>query len=207
MHPGHVSVGIETFGESAHSSKPDLGASAIKAMQRVLTLCERVESELLLERRLEESLDRPWVSFNVGQIQGGQAVNLVPDRCELLLGYRPLPGDDSRAVFDRLSAGLAELTLPDGTRVEASIRTLSPALLTPEGLALQRALEGHACHSKLGAASFATDGGNLASLGIQSLIFGPGSIDVAHKANEYVAREALERGVKMVESVIRDRCF
>ena len=207
MHPGHVSVRIETFGESAHSSKPDLGASAIKAMQRVLTLCEEVENELLHERRLEESLDRPWVAFNVGQIQGGQAVNLVPDHCELLLGYRPLPGDDSKAVFNRLTEGIDALPLPEGTRAKASIRTLSPALLTPEGLALQAALEEHACHKKLGAASFATDGGNLASLGIQSLIFGPGSIDVAHKANEYVSREALERGAKMVEAVIRDRCL
>lgn len=207
MHPGHVSLRIETRGESAHSSKPDLGASAIKAMQGVLAVCTQIEEELKSERRLEEALERPWVAFNIGQIQGGQAVNLVPDHCEILLGYRPLPGDNSTAVYDRIKQGLETLNLPRGTSISTSIRTLSPALMTPKGLALQEALSKHACVQELGAASFATDGGNLASLGIRSLIFGPGSIDVAHKANEYVSHDALLKGAKMVEAVIRERCL
>jgi acetylornithine deacetylase len=207
MHPGHVSLRIRTVGEAAHSSKPDLGSSAIKAMHRVLGLCEQIEQELKAERRLEDCLDRPWVAFNVGSIHGGEAVNLVPDSCEIVLGYRPLPGDDPRAVFERIRTGLGLLDLPLDTTASASIQSLSPAMLTPEGLALQEALSKHACHQDLGAASFATDGGNLAALGIQSLIFGPGSIDVAHKANEYVSREALLKGVDMVEAVIRERCL
>ena len=207
MHPGHVSVEIHTFGESAHSSKPDLGASAIKAMHKVLGLCESIEEELKTQRRLEEYLERPWVAFNVGSIQGGKAVNLVPDSCELVLGYRPLPGDDPLEVFRRIEAGIHSLTMPEHTTVEAKVRTLSPALMSPKGLALQKALSSHACTHRVGSASFGTDGGNLASLGVQSLIFGPGSIDVAHKANEYVSREALLRGVEMVTAVIRDRCM
>ncbi len=110
-------------------------------------------------------------------------------------------------VFRRIETGIASLTMPENTVVEATIRTLSPALMTPKGFALQKALSSHTCSSHVGAASFATDGGNLASLGIQSLIFGPGSIDVAHKANEYVSREALLQGVEMVTAVIRDRCM
>jgi acetylornithine deacetylase len=207
MHPGHVTVRISTGGEAGHSSKPDLGSSAIKAMQRVLGLCEQIENELHKERRLEDDLERPWVAFNVGTINGGEAVNLIPDTCEIVLGYRPLPGDDPKAVFDRIQAGLATLDLPEGTRAEAQLRTLSPAMLSPKGLALQEALSHHTCCAEIGAASFSTDGGNLASLGIQSLIFGPGSIDVAHKANEYVSIEALNKGAQMVEAVIRDRCL
>jgi acetylornithine deacetylase len=156
---------------------------------------------------MEDDLERPWVAFNVGTINGGEAVNLIPDTCEIVLGYRPLPGDDPKAVFDRIQAGLATLDLPEGTRAEAQLRTLSPAMLSPKGLALQEALSHHTCCAEIGAASFSTDGGNLASLGIQSLIFGPGSIDVAHKANEYVSIEALNKGAKMVEAVIRDRCL
>jgi acetylornithine deacetylase len=207
MHPGHVTVKIQTGGEAGHSSKPDLGSSAIKAMHRVLGLCERIEKELEQERRLEKDLERPWVALNVGTISGGEAVNLIPDTCEIILGYRPLPGDDPQAVYHRIAEGLKGLSLPEGTHASAALRTLSPAMLTPKGLALQEALSHHACSSALGAASFSTDGGNLASLGIQSLIFGPGSIDVAHKANEYVSIAALEKGAQMVEAVIRDRCF
>ena len=207
MHPGHVSVRIRATGEAAHSSKPYLGASAIKAMQRVLELCESIEEDLKTERRLEEVLDNPWVAFNVGTIQGGEAVNVVPDSCEIVLGYRPLPGDEPRAVFERLQRGMGQLALPENTHIEAQIQTLSPAMYTPEGIALQHALLNHAHTHELGAASFGTDGGNLADLGIQSLIFGPGSIDVAHKANEYVSRQALEDGVTMIKKVIQKRCF
>jgi acetylornithine deacetylase len=207
MHPGHVTVRIRTDGEAGHSSKPDLGSSAIKAMHRVLGMCERIEHALEQERRLEKELDRPWVAFNVGTISGGEAVNLIPDSCEIVLGYRPLPGDNPQAVYQQIENALESLSLPAGTTATAMLRTLSPAMLTPKGLALQEALSHHACCSELGAASFSTDGGNLAELGIQSLIFGPGSIDVAHKANEYVSIAALEKGAQMVEAVIRDRCL
>ena len=56
------------------------------------------------------------------------------------------------------------------------------------------------------AASFATDAGNLAKLGIKSLVFGPGSIDVAHKANEFIEQSALHKATKILKNVIQQRC-
>ena len=70
-----------------------------------------------------------------------------------------------------------------------------------EGLLTQ-----HADHHEVGACPFATDGGNLAALGVRSLIFGPGSINVAHKPDEHVDRGALARAVNIVEAVVTSRC-
>jgi acetylornithine deacetylase len=79
-------------------------------------------------------------------------------------------------------------------------------MLTAKNTSLAAALGPHATPSELEAASFATDGGNLARMGMQPLICGPGSIDVAHKADEYVEIGALHDAVEMVSDVIAKRC-
>lgn len=210
MHPGHVGLTITTHGESAHSSKPDLGASAIRAMGRVIALLERLEVELRSVTRgdLRGMLDRPFVTMNMGTISGGTAINLVPDRCELQVGYRPLPGDDPVAVRWLITERLGALKLPPGTSVSWRPGTVTPAMLTPDGTALQGVIESCCPEARGGtlAASFGTDGGNLERLGIRSLIFGPGSIDVAHKANESVSRGALDQAVDVIERIVRVRC-
>jgi acetylornithine deacetylase len=203
MHPGHVTFKIVIRGKAAHSSKPDLGRSAIKAANALLSELEKLEQELQKEQRLKEYLERPYVVLNVGMIRGGEAVNIVPDRCDILVGYRPLPGDAPEEVFLRFKERLHDLALPD---VDLSLENITPALLTADGIALQHLLEPHATSKHCGAASFATDGGNLASVGIQSLIFGPGSIDVAHRADEYIESKALLDAPRVIADIIRRRC-
>lgn len=201
MHPGHVAMKVTTRGLSAHSSKPDLGRNALKAMARVIAVVEGIEAEEQQKRRFEELLDRPYVTMNMARIQGGVAVNLVPDRVELTIGYRPLPGDDPLRVHDLIRERVKNLD------AETEVLRVTPALLTDEGTALQHHLCAHAATERLGAASFATDGGNFEEIGISSLIFGPGSIDVAHAANEYVGVEALHRAVDVVEAVVTGSCL
>ena len=200
MHPGHVAVRIVTKGLSAHSSKPDLGRSALKSMARIIDRMNQLEAELKTEQNLHDFLDRPYTTFNLAQIQGGSAINLVPDRVTLDLGYRPLPGDDPLAVFRRIEERIRE------EDANAEVLRMTQAMLTPDGTPLQRMCEKHAAHPRPLAASFATDGGALADLGIESIIFGPGSIDVAHAPDEYVPTAALVRAVDVVEAMVRERC-
>jgi len=207
MHPGHVTLNVTTTGAAAHSSKPDLGASAIKAMQRVLVMIEDLEGELQQHQRLGQFLERPWTTLNAGIISGGKAINLVPDSCELSVGYRPLPGDDPLEVYEKLRGRLNELSLPSGTGADLSLLNVTPSMLTPEGTPLQQTLMRHSTHDTCAAASFATDGGNLSTLGVKSLIFGPGSIDVAHKADEYVRAGDLISAVDKMESIVRASCL
>jgi acetylornithine deacetylase len=205
MHAGHVTCRIRTTGESAHSSKPDLGASAIKAILPVLSMLESLEVELHAERRLEKFLERPWVSLNIGTIQGGSAVNLVPDQCEVVVGYRPLPGDDPLSVANRIENRIRELPGVPGTEIAFEVESVSPGMLTPEHTELQALLTPHASEPGTCSAPFATDAGNLETLGVSSLVFGPGSIDVAHKANEYISAAALEKTVGIIEQLVRTR--
>ena len=205
MHPGHVGVAVEVTGQAAHSSRPDLGVNALEAASTIVQSLRQLARQLTEERSLEEFLDRPWVAFNIARIQGGSAINIVPDRCRIEIGYRPLPGMQAEDVYERISERVRDLDLG---RARASVELLrvTPALLTPEGTPLSHLLDEHAAPCSCPAASFATDGGNLAALGSEPLIFGPGSITVAHQADEWIGARDLIRAVDVIESVVRAAC-
>lgn len=201
MHPGHAAARIVCRGKAAHSSKPDLGDNAIRRAARVVDALDALAEEWRHDVRFADLLERPFVVMNVATIRGGSAVNIVPDACEIDVGFRPLPGMEPEALF----AAMKERVEAIGN-VSAELARVTPAMLTPEGTPLEALLRPYASTPTLGAASFATDGGNLARAGMRSLVFGPGSIDVAHKADEYVPVDELHRAVDVVAEVVARRC-
>ncbi len=208
-HPGHVAMRIDVRGAAAHSSRPDLGINAIEAAAEVVREVRRIAVELQSEPASGSLLERPWVAVNVATITGGTAVNIVPDRCSVQVGYRQLPGMVDEAVFERITDAVTSLG-PDrlrGARVHTHIERVTPAMLTPDGRPLQALLQPHASHPECGAATFATDGGNLAKLGMECLVFGPGRIEVAHQADEHVPIEHLHRAVDVIADVVAKRCL
>lgn len=206
MHPGHVAIELVVEGRAAHSSRPDLGTNAIEAAAAIALVARGLADTLQTRKDAAlPEMERPWVTLNVAEIHGGRAINIVPDQCTLRIGYRPLPGQDPNQVYEELMERVTALKLP--TPVHGRILRITPSMLTPDGTPLQPVLDTHAHDHRCGAASFATDGGNLAKLGMQPLVFGPGSIDVAHQADEYVPAGDLIRAVDVVESVVRNRCL
>jgi acetylornithine deacetylase len=204
MHFGHVAMRVVVGGKAAHSSRPDLGLNAIEGASAVIGEVQAFARELQGRAVATAGIPRPWVPLNIATISGGSAINIVPDHCVLDIGYRPLPGMSSETLFDELSNRLRERC---GDQIlSTEILRATPALLTPPDTPLGKLLAAHCTHSDCEAASFATDGGNLAALGTQPLIFGPGSIEVAHQADEFVPKEALFRAVDIIEAVIRERC-
>ena len=215
-HAGHTTMRIHCQGVPAHSSRPQLGASAITMAAQVLAGLERLQERLARTRPegvdplILDALPCPWPVLNCGHVHGGTAVNVIAEHCELLVGARQLPGQEGQDML-RLVAGVCEEVAADwadrGGRVALVPMHEAPALLTPAGTALEALLRPHAADPRLGAAPFATDGGNLARAGVQSLVFGPGSIDVAHRPDEYVPADQLLACGEVVLDVVRARCL
>ena len=199
MHSGHVATRVTVRGQAAHSSRPDLGINAIEGAARVVDMVRHLAREQAAEPRDTPELERPWTTLNVGRIQGGTAVNIVPDVCSVDVGYRPLPGDPHLHIAEELARRAAAIGGPWAFDVEVLNGIV--ALHTAPGTPLEGLLAEWASDPVVGA-----DGGNLARLGTQPLVFGPGSIDVAHKADEYVEVSALHRAVDVIEAVVRARC-
>ena len=209
MHPGHLSLEITCGGRAAHSSRPELGANAIRVAARLLAALEGLGEQLREERSFEADLERPYAIVNVGMIQGGTAINIVPDTCVIRLGVRPLPGQDVERLIGRFQAVVAEVDAgvrPWGGQAALRPLHLAPALLTPADTSLERLLRPHATACGSCAVPFATDGGNLEKLGVRSLIFGPGSIDVAHRADEFVEAADLIRTTDIIADLVARVC-
>lgn len=204
IHAGHTTVKITAKGRGAHSSHPDLGISAIKALNGVINEINQLELSLKTEIHLPEYFERPYVAMNIGQIGGGSAINIVPDEAWMSLGFRPLPDVKSEEIVGRIEKAVGRAKVPQGAEVTLTMINEAPPMLTKSGTMLEEWLKPHAAPSKECAALFATDGGNLSQHGItETLIFGPGSIDVAHKANEWVKKADLEKCQSIIESIVK----
>jgi acetylornithine deacetylase len=205
MHKGHTTVRITVKGVSAHSALPHLGRNAIEAAARVLASLRG------LRHRLEQAggpnaahfPDVPYVTLNVGTIRGGVATNVVPDRCVIDVGVRPLPGMEGAEVAAQVREAVGNAA--GDAPFEIDVPGESPPLLLDSASPLHATLCSVAGQHGDAAVSFATDGGWLARAGIACAVFGPGSISVAHKPNEFVTRADLARARVVLGTALR-RC-
>ena len=179
---------LRTRGKAAHSAKPHLGISAINHMAHVLLALER-EATVLAART--HPLLGP-ATLNVGLIRGGEQINFVPDRCEISIDRRLLPGENPQEVWTATGALLTALgrELP-GFAFEMDAPSIADGPLEtsdtdPAALLAQRILADLGLNAGLTGVPFGSDASKLARHGVPSIIFGPGSIDRAHAAVEYV---------------------
>ncbi|HUP20507.1 MAG TPA: acetylornithine deacetylase [Gemmatimonadota bacterium] len=200
MHKGHVRIRIEVRGVPAHSAYPHLGRSAIEPAARAIAALAALREELAGERpeHAEAFEPVPFVPLNVGRVAGGVADNVVPDRCAIDLGLRPLPGMAAGPLVERVREAVAPAL--DGEEWSLELVNESPPAIVPADTDLYRWLVDETADG--GSVSFATDAGWLQRAGFECVVWGPGSIEVAHKPNEWVpvadldrAREVLARAV------------
>jgi len=205
LHKGHLRMRLEVEGESAHGGTPHLGRNAVTAASRAVVALDRLAGELTAERppHAERFPEAPYVALNVGRIDGGRAVNVVPDRCTVLFGLRPLPGMDSSALVERVHGALAEALADTPWRLR--LENESPPLLGSEtGLAAE-ILE-ITSRTETRSAPFSSDAGTLRRLDHDCVLWGPGSISVAHRPDEWIDRAEVDRGYRLLGRLIADRC-
>ena len=201
LHKGHLRLRIVVEGKAAHSGVPHLGRSAIVPAARVVLALEDLRRALEAERpRYADAFPQvPFVTLNLGRISGGVAANVVPDRCEIELGARLFPGMEARDLVARVREAV-ENAVGDASRTIDVVGESPPALLDERSDLWSWLCEETAAGPL--SIPFATDAGWLQRLGFECVIWGPGSIEVAHRANEFVpladlvsARATLARAV------------
>jgi acetylornithine deacetylase len=202
-HKGIVHAQLRATGIACHSSDPSQGRSAIIALSRTVLALEDLAGELA--RRRDPQLGAATLS--VGRIAGGTATNIVPDDAWLLLDRRCLPGEDDVSVRAELEGMLAKHALDD-VRVEwCSLEKAS--LATPDEdpsvRSVQAALQVAALDPTPGSVGFGTDAGVFSAHGIPGVVFGPGSIQQAHTAVEWVAIDQVEAASAIFERILSSR--
>ena len=188
-HKGVVRFDLVVKGKAAHSAKPYLGVNAISKMARLII---DVEEQLgsVYAGMSDALLGSP--SLNFGVIEGGTQVNFVPDGCRVAVDCRLIPGQTPEEVLESFRGVVAGARKDDSELsavVEAPFFVCS-ALGTAEDAAVVSSAA-DACRAVLGECTvagvpFATDGSSFSELGVPTIVLGPGSIDRAHGAVEWV---------------------
>lgn len=197
-HKGHLKLRITLTGKSAHSGYPHLGDNAIEKARPVLDALSNLRRELEADRTRHADLfpDAPYVPLNIATIRGGTAVNIVPDRCEIEVGIRLLPGMTSEAMQARVREAVG---------ADCDVISDSPPMLLDASSDIYRAVLPHAQPGPE-SVSFASDAGWLQTMGIECLLWGPGAIEVAHKANEFTPKDEFHRAGGMLRELIARFC-
>jgi acetylornithine deacetylase len=191
-HKGDLVFRTRFTGRDGHSSAPQRGLNAIFSAAEFLTFLSRLAEELREEGPQDESFDPPYTTVNVGQIDGGTAFNIVARRCENVWEFRPLPSVAPETIVARVQTFVDSELLPRMRQAaeEAEVETttlvaLPPLMPEPDSPAeaLIHALTG--VNEAIGVA-FGTEAGHFQQTGIPAVVFGPGSIQQAHKPNEFI---------------------
>lgn len=195
---------IVTRGKAAHSSKPHLGKNAISHMSRLVLALEQENERLATQTH---PLLGPG-TINVGVIQGGVQVNFVPDQCAIEIDRRLLPGESATAVLQHYQ-NLIDTLKAQHPGFDAFME-IDPPLLVDEALdtpadagvvlVAQRVLSASGLNPDVLGVPFGSDASKLSRIGVPTIVFGPGSIDQAHAADEYVEIEQ----VRTAERFYRD---
>ena len=206
-HKGIHAFTTEFAGRAAHNSMPHLGVNAVEFAGRFIGEIERLAAELR-ERRDGPRFDPPYTTLTVSTIAGGEAVNIVPKSCRLTWQFRAVPATDPREVERRLEAFANGALLPamratsPETAIETTKRNEVPSFAASGGseavsLALKLAEQ-----NELHAVSFGTEAGLFEAADAPAVVCGPGHVDQAHTADEFVEVAQLDECSAFLERLV-----
>ena len=197
-HKGINVYRCRVHGKAAHSSLTPKGSNAIEYAARLICRIRDIADHFKEHGPYDEFFDVPFTTMTTNQIQGGIAVNTIPELCEFVYEFRNLPGMSSDGIQAQVDAYVKNELLPRMQREFADARidvvkgASAPAFEATEDAAitqLVRALTADQDKRKVG---YATEAGLFQNIGIPTVVCGPGSIEQAHKPNEYVGIAQLE---------------
>jgi acetylornithine deacetylase len=206
MHKGIAMESIRLIGKSGHSSNPALGVNALEGMHLVIGEVMRWR-EALQQRYRNPAFEVEVPTLNLGYVHGGDNPNRICGECELQFDLRPLPGMALEALRSELTARLDLLLAQSGLHWEFTpLFEGIPAMETAADAPIVQALERLTGHPA-GAVAFGTEGPYLNSMGMQSVICGPGHIDQAHQPDEYLPLEHIQPGIELIQSLVKNFCM
>lgn len=194
-HKGRAEWCCRVRGRESHSALTTSGVNAIEYAARLVAHVRETADRIAREAPPDARFDVPYTTLQTGVIRGGIAGNVVPRDCELLFEIRNVPGVSQASLFDAIRAWAERELVPEMRRTapEARIEFESTLALPAFGIEadaaivrLAQSLAGTA-EQGAGAVGFATEASVFHAAGIPTVVLGPGSIEQAHKPNEFLS--------------------
>lgn len=196
-HKGKLSYRCRVRGHEAHSSLSHIGVNAVEAAAEAVAFLKSMARRHRDQGPYDSELEPPYTTVHTGTIHGGTALNIVPRECSFEFEFRHLPEDDPHALLEELRHFVDEHIAPEMTRTQPgtgfSFEPMShiPGLATDEDaqvVQLVKALTGQNATAKV---AFGTEAGLFQAGGMPAVVCGPGSIEQAHKPDEFIVLEQI----------------
>ena len=196
-HKGKKSLRCHVHGHECHSSLAPQGVNAIEYAAEVIAYLKSMGRRFAASGPFDPDYDVPHTTVHTGVIKGGTALNIVPKDCSFDFEFRYLPAQDPQALFAEVQAFVDERLTPEMRRIagETGISwspiSAFPGLNTPEDAEVTTLAKALAQANGTTKIAFGTEGGLIQQIDIPTVICGPGSIEQAHKPDEFVALEQI----------------
>jgi acetylornithine deacetylase len=207
-HKGKLGFRVTAHGLEAHSSLAPIGVNAIYMAADLIGAIRAIQADIAENGVRDGDYEVAYTTLHVGKMQGGEVMNIVPNRCTFDFEIRYLPEDDQHAIVARIKAAAEKIAdgyrgVFDRARFDFADLQSYPAMNTPvdsEAVKFVHALTGGNSTGKI---TFGTEGGLFQQvLGTPAVVCGPGNIAVAHKPDEHVSETQMAQCDRMLERLV-----
>jgi len=213
-HKGKAAFRVEFTGASCHSAYITSGVNAVEYAAELISFIRNMNKSVQQRQMLDNGYSVPHSTFHVGNISGGTALNIVPKQCAFEFEIRNLPQDKIDDLVHEIKHYAADVLLVDmqsrSAQSDIQFKPISnyPGLKTEASSNVIRYTKTINPVGEIGDnVSFGTEAGLFDQhLGINCVVCGPGSIDQAHKPDEFVSRRQMQHCDNMISNLI-NRCI
>ncbi|NHO31408.1 acetylornithine deacetylase [Acetobacter fallax] len=212
-HKGRLAVRLTVQGKPGHSSRPDEGVNALHALGEAMAWVAAEARRLAIEGRQVDGFDPPNSTIQIGIARGGTALNIIPEYAEADIEWRTVPGDDAHALLARMENALSKTTgqwmkqADPACGLTFEILNELPPLALSANDPLATTVRQAAGSNTEGFVSYGTEAGIYQQAGMNSIVCGPGSIEQAHRPDEWIERDQLTRCDAFLRDMVRRVCL
>ena len=210
-HKGKHAYDVKVDGLSCHSGQAPYGVNAINYASKLINYIEEINKEKSIKGPFDNEYEIPYSTLHTGLIKGGTILNIVPNLCQFEFEIRHLAEDDPLEIIQRIKQYTEELLIKEmhnissKTNIEINEKINYPGLNISESISPVKQVKellGNSSHKKV---IFGTEGGLFKrELNLPTIICGPGSIDQAHKPDEFISIKQIEKGGTFIDKLINN---
>jgi len=194
-------------GLAGHSSAPHKGVSAVEYAAQYVNKLIELRQELKNRTSKESIFDPPYSTLQIGGIFGGIAHNVIADKCHVNWETRPVVKEDGIFLNSEIDKYANEVLLPEMKKT--SSKSSIKKEIIGEIIGFNRVQNSEACElvssltrdNSREVVSFGTEAGLFQEIGISTVVCGPGSIEQAHKVDEYIMLDELKKCLDLLEGI------
>ena len=194
-------------GLAGHGSAPDKGINAVEYAVKYISKLIELREILKTKVPKNSTFDPPYTTIQIGGISGGIARNVIADRCQVDWEMRPVIKKDGEFVNNEMDKYVSTKLLPDMTKIFP--KSLIKKEIIGEIIGFNKLEKSEACEfissltgdNSREVVSFGTEAGLFQEIGISTVVCGPGSIEQAHKIDEFVTLDQIKKCLVLLEGI------